>query len=180
MKAKDIGYISLTTALLAASAWIAIPIGSVPITLQTATLFLSAALLGKKRIALACLAYILLGSIGAPVFAGFTGGAAKLLSPTGGYILGFLPAGVVVGAFSEVKMPKGDWKAFAFWTTRMFLGAVVCYTIGTLWFMSVVGEDSGFWTVLLLCVLPYFPFEIVKICVAAFLSIKLKKIIQLS
>ena len=87
---RDLAYIALFAVLIAICSWIAIPILQVPYTLQTFAVFLAVGVLGGKRGTLAVLVYILLGAVGVPVFAGFTGGLGVLLGTTGGYILGFL------------------------------------------------------------------------------------------
>ena len=101
MNARDLSYIAVSTALIVVSAWIAVPFGEVPITMQTAVICLIAGLLGTKRAAFAVAAYILLGAVGVPVFAGFTGGLARLIAPMGGYIVGFLPLAIVVGLVAD-------------------------------------------------------------------------------
>ena len=170
MNARDLGYIALSTAMLCVSAWICIPLGSLPVTMQTTAVCLIAGLLGTKRAALAVAAYLLLGTSGVPVFAGFTGGVAKLIAPTGGYIVGFFPLAILtsMGRRYEKRLPR---LSFA------LLGAVVCYTLGTIWFVCVGGKLSV-WTALTLCVLPYFPLEFAKLPLADFLSQKLKKFIK--
>lgn len=101
MNARDLGYIALSAALLSVSAWVAFPVGGVPITLQTLVLCLTSGLLGAKRGGVTALVYLLLGSIGVPVFAGFTGGISVLLSPTGGYLVGFIPLALVSGGAGD-------------------------------------------------------------------------------
>ena len=86
---RDMALVALMTALMAICSWISIPT-TVPFTLQTLGVFLACALLGGKRGSLAVFVYLLLGALGLPVFAGFSGGAGALLGSTGGYILGFL------------------------------------------------------------------------------------------
>ena len=86
--AREICYTAMFVAIITVCAWISIPIGEIPITLQTMGVCLAAALLGWKRGAIATAVYILLGLCGVPVFTGFTGGVAKLVLPTGGYIVG--------------------------------------------------------------------------------------------
>lgn len=88
-KTYDMVYIAVFAVLMAICSWISIPT-VVPFTLQTFGVFLAIGVLGGKRGSLAVLVYILLGAIGVPVFAGFTGGIGILLRNTGGYIVGFL------------------------------------------------------------------------------------------
>ena len=82
-------YIAVFAVLIAICSWISIPT-TVPFTLQTFAVFLAVGVLGGKRGSLSVLIYILLGAVGIPVFAGFSGGFGILLGQTGGYIVGFL------------------------------------------------------------------------------------------
>ena len=80
-KTYDMVYIAIFAVLMAICSWISIPM-SVPFTLQTFGVFLAVGVLGGKRGTLAIVVYVLLGAIGIPVFAGFTGGIGIILSNT--------------------------------------------------------------------------------------------------
>jgi biotin transport system substrate-specific component len=99
---------ALLCALLAALAWVRIPLPftPVPLTLQVFVVCLAALLLPPAEVAMAMGVYLLLGAAGVPVFSGGTGGLGVLLGPTGGYLLGF-----VVGAFlgSAVRVSMLDF-----------------------------------------------------------------------
>ena len=100
---------ALLAALLAASAWFAIPAGAVPVTLQVFIVFLCGLLLPVRWAPVPVLVYVLLGAIGVPVFSGGTGGLGVLAGPTGGYILGFLLATpVIAGVRSLLHGRIGD------------------------------------------------------------------------
>ena len=181
MNARDLGYIALSTALLSVSAWVAIPIGGVPATLQTLVLCLTAGLLGCKRALLVAFAYILLGLIGVPVFAGFTGGVGVLLSPTGGYLVGFLPLVLMSGLAADRLAEERGIKGKVWLGLFMGLGVLLCYALGTVWFVILSAQESvkvGFWSALTLCVLPYIPLDVVKVVFAVFLTAKLRKFIK--
>ena len=180
MNARDLGYISLSTALITVSAWICLPVGEVPVTLQTAMIALTAGLLGFKRGTLAVIAYLLLGFIGVPVFAGFTGGAGKLLSPAGGYIVGFLPLAICVGIASDFLKNKGKGRVLRLCLATA-VGLLLCYFLGTAWFVILSYQNSvktGIWTALTVCVIPYLPFDVLKIALASYLTEKLSKFIK--
>ena len=87
MKTRDMALCALFAALLAVCAWLVIPIGDVPFTLQTFGVFAALGLLGGKRGTIAIAVYLLLGAVGAPVFAGFKGGPGALFGATGGCLL---------------------------------------------------------------------------------------------
>ena len=173
---KRLCYAALGAAFLTVCSWICIPLGQIPLTFQTLALCLICATLGGKIGTLATAAYLALGFIGVPVFAGFTGGAAKLLSSTGGYLLGFLVAAPLIGVATSKKT---RWSALA---VGMTMGIFVSYAIGTAWFMILCfsgGETLGLGVALTTCVLPYLPFEMVKIGLAAPLASRLKKTLNL-
>lgn len=94
-KVLSLTYVALMAALMAVCAWITIPVGPVPFTMQTFAVFAALGLLGGKRGTLAVVVYLLLGLVGLPVFAGFSSGAAALLGPTGGFLVGFLASALV-------------------------------------------------------------------------------------
>ena len=100
IRTQDIAYIAIFTALMAVCSWISIPT-AIPFTLQTMAVFLAVGLLGGKRGTLAVTAYVLLGAVGAPVFANFSGGIGILLGQTGGYILGFIGSALVIWAMER-------------------------------------------------------------------------------
>lgn len=99
---RDLAVAASFTALLAVSAYVAIPIGSVPFTLQVFVVLLAALLLGPHRSALSVVAYLVLGLV-APVYSAGTSGLGVLFGPTGGYLIGFIPAVLVTGMIGSKK-----------------------------------------------------------------------------
>ena len=97
-KTYDMVYIAIFAVIMAICSWISIPM-EVPFTLQTFGVFIAVGILGGKRGTLAVLVYILLGAVGVPVFAGFTGGIGVLFNTTCGYIVGFLFSALVMWGF---------------------------------------------------------------------------------
>ena len=102
-KSRNTLYSYLLCALFAAltaifsQIMIPLPFTPVPINLALLAVWLCGIVLGAKRGAISILVYILLGAIGVPVFHGFMGGIGVLAGPTGGYIVGYLPAVVIFG-----------------------------------------------------------------------------------
>jgi len=97
--ARRVTTTALFAALLAVSATIAIPFGTVPATMQVLVVVLIALVLPRGWAAFAIAVYLLVGATGLPVFSGLRGGLSVLAGPTGGYLLGFLlaaPAGAWV------------------------------------------------------------------------------------
>ncbi|MFE8703112.1 biotin transporter BioY [Cytobacillus sp. FJAT-54145] len=102
-------------------------VGGVPITLQTFFAILAGAILGSRLGAIAMLVYALVGLVGVPVFAQFTGGVSILIKPTFGFILSFILTSYATGKIIEQKKTLGTFIFAA------IIGMVINYVIGTNW-----------------------------------------------
>ena len=131
-------YAALFGALTAAGAYIALPIGPVPIVLQNFFIFLAGLLLGPRWGAASVAAYLLAGFLGLPVFAGGAGGIGRLAGPTGGYLVGFLPAVYVIGLISVKRPGRPLVQVFA-----MVCGTGVIYACGVAWLSQVTGMSAA-------------------------------------
>jgi biotin transport system substrate-specific component len=152
-------FASLMAALIAAGAFLAIPIGPVPIVLQNFFVLLAGLLLGARWGLAAVGIYLLAGAVGLPVFAGATGGIARFVGPTGGYLLGYLPAVWIVGTFSE----KGAGR-LAFDLAGLLLGSLVVYVAGVPVLKAVTGMT---WAKAATAgMLPFLPGDLLKIAAA--------------
>jgi len=140
---------------------IPLPFTPVPITLQTFFTFLAGAILGKYLGALSQLIYLLLGVVGLPVFAKGSSGIGVLLGPTGGYLIGFIPAAFLVGYLLE----RREKPSFGLIFLAMVVGVVAIYLPGVGWLMWVARMNLV--KALLLGVLPFMPGDAVKIVVGA-------------
>lgn len=157
-----------------------VPLSPVPLSLATFVIYLAAVLLGAKQSALCVLGYLLLGMVGLPVFSGFSGGIGVLLGPTGGYLIGYVPCAVIVGRLVE---RKGFCKClcrprFVINVLAMTLGTLACYVLGTLWFLFIMKGRYSVWQALLVCVVPYLFFDLVKILAAATVAEPVKRILR--
>ena len=122
---------ALMAALLAASAWIVLPIGAVPVTLQVFIVLLVGLLLSPGWAAASVGVYVLMGAIGVPVFSGGMGGLGVLAGPTGGYIIGFLIAAPAVALTRRALVPRdGNWVVS--WSLAAAAGIMVIYAVGWL------------------------------------------------
>ncbi len=185
----DMVLVALFAALMAVCSWISIPIGDVPITLQTFGIFVCFLIIGGRNGALSVLIYILLGLVGAPVFAGFTGGVQKIIGPTGGYIVGFLFSALFLWLAEVLEVKTGLKKAFTRfkWLNYLYLcialiiALAICYAFGTVWFVRVFisgGKEMTFGKALAACVTPFVGFDLAKIALAFAISIPVKKAIS--
>ena len=173
---RDMVVIALFAALMSVCAWITIPIPGIPFTLQLFAVFAALLTLGGKRGTISIVVYILLGTVGVPVFSGFKGGPSVLLGLTGGYIVGFLFTGLVYWLITALA-PKKIWIRLL----SALAGLIVCYAFGTAWFIIVYMNQTGIigvWSVLMMCVIPYIIPDLAKIGLAFALSQALKKALK--
>lgn len=175
-KTRDLTAIALLAAVLAVCAWLVLPIGPVPVTLQTFGVFAALALLGGRRGTLALLLYLFLGLVGLPVFSGFNAGAGVLLGPTGGYLLGFLALALV---YWGLTARLGS--ALPVQVLALVLGLAACYAFGTAWFLVVYtgGGEATLWSALTLCVFPYLLPDLLKLALALTVARRVRRAISL-
>jgi biotin transport system substrate-specific component len=149
------------SALIALSAWIAIPLpfSPVPVTAQTFAVLLVGSALGARRGAASALAYLAEGASGLPVFAGGAAGPHVLAGPTAGYLAGFVLGAYLCGALAERGWDRRPVTTIA----SMVLGNVAILAPGLLWLARFVGAPR----VLKLGLFPFIPGDIVKIALAA-------------
>jgi biotin transport system substrate-specific component len=157
---------ALSACLICVCAWIAIPVGGVPMTLQTFGVAFCGYLLGVRFGSFASIVYLLLGAVGLPVFAGFGGSLAFLVGPTGGFLVGFPLLALCCGIASHRRTLVGDL-LFA------FLGLAVCHLLGVFWFsyVSAVTPAQAF----LLTSLPYILKDVISVFLARMVIRKIKK-----
>lgn len=157
----DVGLVVGFACLTALCAQISFWLGVVPITGQTFGVLLSGALLGSRRGALSQLTYLAVGATGIPYWfaLGGTVGVARLVGPTGGYLIGFVAAAFVVGWLAERGWDKRVWTA----TIAMLAGSVAMYVFGLTWLSRFVPEG----TVLQTGLYPFVVGDFIKIVAAA-------------
>lgn len=162
MKIRDMCMSAVMAALLCLIGPLTVPAGPVPVSLAGFGICLAGGVLGPRRGGTAVLVYILLGMAGLPVFAGFAGGAAHLLGPTGGFIAGYLPCAVIAGSGRWIDGWK--WRL----VPGMVAGTLVMYILGTAWFVVQTGMDAG--AAIAACVAPFVVWDALKIAAASMLS----------
>ena len=149
-----------------------VPMSPVPFSLATFVVYLVGILLGTKQGVVCVLVYLVLGAVGLPVFSGFSGGIGVLFGPTGGYLFGYLACVALVGRLTGAKR-RLLWNVFS-----MTLGTLLCYFLGTAWFLVVMDGSYTIGQALLVCVVPYLVFDFVKILAAAATAEPVKRIIK--
>lgn len=146
---------------LAAQISIPLPFSPVPITGQTFAVLLVGALLGRRLAALSVAAYLAQGLAGLPVFAGGTAGLGKLLGPTGGYLLGFWVAALLVGYLAERGWTLQVGKTLL----AMLLGNALIYLCGLPYLALFVGFEK----MLVAGLVPFIIGDTIKILLATLL-----------
>jgi len=137
--AVDASLVLAGVALVALLAKVSFWIGPVPITGQTLGVIIVGAALGARRGAAALTTYMLIGLAGAPVFAGPAAGPAYVLSPSFGFILGFIPAAFVAGWFAERAWDRKPWLAFVGFVSA----SIVPFLIGLPYMALILATVAG-------------------------------------
>jgi biotin transport system substrate-specific component len=160
----------------AISAQLVIPHQPVPYTFQTFVVILAGGLLGSRNGFLSMLLYLGLGLAGMPVFAGGGLGLAKLIGPTGGYLLSFPVTAFVVGTLvthHPASLSSKSVLSYAWTFSGMMAGLLVTFALGTLqlnliyfhnWTLSI---QSGF--------LIFSPWDVLKLVAATTICQELRR-----
>ena len=161
----------LFAALTAMGAFIAIPIGPVPIVLQNLFVMLAGLLLGGRWGLASVGIYLLAGLCGLPVFAGGQSGIGRLIGPTGGYLIGYLPAVYIIGRLTE----RSDHRVLRD-AAAMVIATVVLYACGVSWLKVVTGLSWA--KTLAVGMLPFLIGDAAKIAAAIPIARGLRPVIQ--
>jgi biotin transport system substrate-specific component len=158
--ARDAALVIGGSLVIVALAQVQIPLQPVPITGQTLGVFLVALALGGRLGGAAVGLYLLEGAVGLPVLAGFSGGWAKMVGPTGGFLLGFLIAAFAVGWLAD----RGWTRNVLLVAAAMVIGTVLIYIPGLAWLSRFVGDKA-----LEYGLIPFIPGDAIKAALAALL-----------
>lgn len=171
---KSIVFVALFAALISACAFVSIPVPGtpIPIVLQNMMVVLSGLLLGPILGTAATVLFILAGILGLPIFSGGTGGIAKIMGPTGGFIIGYAFAALVAGLICG-RPRMGRKASIVRIIIAALCGFVVMYIPGVIHFMRTL--DKTFAETMALCVTPYIPGDLIKMVVAILITIPLRK-----
>ncbi len=162
----NVTFSALFTALICITAQISFVTPAVPFTLQFLGIALCGYTLPLKWAVTSVAAYLSAGALGLPVFSGFRGGIQMLLSPTGGFLWGF----ILLCAFCSLAV-RSSKKVLRF--SLSAVGIFLCHTVGILQYSLVTG--NGFWVSSVTASLPFLIKDISLILGAYFLSKYLRK-----
>lgn len=152
-KAKIIAYSAAFIGLISIGAWVSIPFFPVPLTLQTLFVLLAGAVM-KRYAVIPVSLYVLLGALGLPVYHTGVTGIGVLLGPTGGYLIGFIFAALIVGLAYEHTSETIR-------ITGLIAGTIVIYIFGVAWLMYSLA--IGFVPAVISGVLPFIPGDAIKV-----------------
>ena len=168
MSVRDICYAGLFAAVIAVMAQISIPMPlGVPMTMQTFAITLAAVVLGAKLSALSSLIYLILGAVGIPVLANFSGGFDKFVGPTGGFLISFPLMAFIIGWGAEHRK---DFKGA--YVLALIVGTLVNYVVGVALFCVVTNGSVA--AGITACVLPFIPTAIIKAVLASIIGFGVK------
>lgn len=168
--------IALCTALICVSAQLAIPLPiGVPFTLQVLMVMLTALILKPLYSVISLLLYVLLGVVGLPVFSGAKSGIGTILSPTGGFIIGFVLAAFFVSLLKGVlgRKLRGKLTVVRYIIVTVIIGIPVMYIPGIALYMVYTGADLVSAIVTLTSV--FILLDIAKCVIASLIAVPLNK-----
>lgn len=166
---KNLILTAIVAAVICIAAPITITIGVIPFTLSVFAVLLCGAILPPFYAMTATLVYIAIGAVGMPVFSMYSGGFAKLIGPTGGYLWAY-PLMAMAIAFS-VKLFKK--RGILSLSIGMFVALIICYTFGTAWFSYI--NNISFYKGLKACVFPFILPDMLKAAAAIILTLSLNR-----
>ncbi len=177
MKTQELVLCAMFVALIAAGAFIKVPVPVVPFTLQFLFTMLAGLLLGSVNGALAVMVYIVLGLVGLPIFAQ-GGGPGYVFQPSFGYIIGFAVAAYVTGRIANGKSRPGYRRLL----TANFIGLFIVYAFGMIYYYVisnfVINAPIGLWPLFLYCFLLAVPGDIALCILAAVIGKRLIPMIK--
>ena len=163
--------IPLAAAFMCVIAPLALPIGGIPFTLGTFSLYLIALCFSPIDAFAILVLYIGIGAVGMPVFSGFSGGAQMLIGPTGGFLLAYPFVSFLI------SFVGGGYKGgFARWFFALLLGTILLYVCGGIVYLFVT--DTPFCISILWLFLPLFIADFLKMAAALFIFLRLAPFLE--
>lgn len=178
MRPKDITLSAIMLTILIVCSQIALPIGPIPITLQTLAVLMIGFLLPPKNAVLVTSLYIVSGLIGLPFFSGFSGGFQSVLLPSFGFALSFILASAVQSWYlSSVKTTRTPQLIIA-----GLLNILITYTIGLPYMFGILnfymGNSMDTTTILMLGFVPFIPGDLLKLGVCVLIAKRMLPILK--
>lgn len=178
MKAKELTLTALLLALLVVLSQLAVPIGPVPITLQTLAVLLIGYFLSPRNALIATFTYLVSGLVGLPIFSNFQGGFQSVLLPSFGFILAFMPASY----FQAWYLKNRSASQIKHLVVAGLINFATTYLLG-LTYMAVIlnlylGNNLTFTGILMAGLLPFVPGDLLKLVIGLSLAKRLLPILE--
>lgn len=173
MKTKQITQDAMMLALLIICSQLTIPIPSVPLTLQTLAVGLIASVLPIIDTLLVIAIYLILGIVGIPVFSSFAGGFGVIMSPLGGYLIGFLMYGLI----TSFMLKNLNYSKINIFFSNI-AGSVIVLLFGS-WWVGIFSHMS-FKAAIFVGAVPFILPEIIKICLVVMVAQKVQKVMAIN
>ena len=167
-RAQSIVRIALTIAIMAVSAWISIPIGPVPFTLQCFAVAFAICVLPAKECLASVGGYLVLGAFGVPVFSSMRGGISILAGVTGGFLWGYFIGALAGLAILAAFKKMGKDRTFVACLCACVAYLLCTYFCGTVQFMGVAGASVQ--AALAACVIPFVAVDVAKLVAASLVA----------
>ena len=167
-RAQSIVRIALTIAIMAVSAWISIPIGPVPFTLQCFAVAFAICVLPAKECLASVGGYLVLGAFGVPVFSSMRGGISILAGVTGGFLWGYFIGALAGLAILAAFKKMGKDRTFVACLCACVAYLLCTYFCGTVQFMGVAGASVQ--AALAACVIPFVAVDVAKLGAASLVA----------
>ncbi|KXG43505.1 biotin transporter BioY [Tepidibacillus infernus] len=178
MSTRNWVFAAMMATITAILAQLSIPIGPVPITLSIFGVYLAAGLLGARLGTISMIIYVLLGAIGVPVFANFSGGVHVLLGKTGGYLIGYIVATYLIGKLFENSKGKSLRYRSTHFVIISLIGLIFIYLFGAVQLKLILHLS---WSKAFeFGVAPFILLDIVKIVIASMIIIPIKQSLKAS
>lgn len=181
-RTSNVVFCGLIVSLMVVSAWVTIPLGPVPVTLQVFAMIFALLFMTPRQYFISLAVYYLIGAVGLPVFSGMRGGIGVFVGPTGGFLWGYLVGALVAFCilffFKGKKEPEIKKNLNVISTlSKNFIAAtaflVVMYVCGWAQLVWVAGYDPL--AAFLIGVAPFVVIDIVKMVAAVFLVEAVKR-----
>lgn len=167
-RAQSIVRIALTIAIMAVSAWISIPIGPIPFTLQCFAVAFAICVLPVKECLASVGGYLVLGAFGVPVFSSMRGGISILAGVTGGFLWGYFIGALAGLAILAAFKKMGKDRTFVACLCACVAYLLCTYFCGTVQFMGVAGASVQ--AALAACVIPFVAVDVAKLVAASLVA----------
>lgn len=175
-RTRSVAFCGLCIAIMVVSAWITVPLGPVPFTLQAFAMVFAILVLTPREAAISIAIYLLMGVAGLPVFSSMRGGIGVLVGPTGGFLWGWLLGALLGAVLLKLADGKSAERPVAIDLIVSFLFLAVCYACG--WVQLAAVTHMGMAAAFVTAIVPFVIVDIIKIVAAVFTARSVRKAIR--